>query len=101
MTQGQPSTGLQVTTGFFPLAFFLFFCSPVIVIDGQASKTGWGTRFFAVPPGQHTVKIFFRYMWMAECGANAMTVAVYPGQVTRISYYMPPFIYAAGSLKQV
>ncbi len=101
MMQGPSSTGLQVTTAFFPLSFFLFFCSPIIVVDGQPYKTSWGTQFFPVAPGQHSVKIFFRYMWMAECGANAMTVAVYPGQITRLSYYMPPFIYAPGSLKQV
>lgn len=98
--QGQPATGIQVKTGFFPLSFFLFFCSPVVVIDGQAIKTSWGTQVFQVPPGQHTVKIFFRYMWMAECGANAITVMVAPGQITRLSYFMPPFIYAPGSLKQ-
>lgn len=97
--QAQSSTGLQVKTGFFPLAFFLFFCRPVIVIDGQAQKTSWGTQVFPVAPGQHTVKIFFRYMWMAECGANAITVGVEPGKITRISYFMPPLMTAPGSLK--
>ena len=98
--QGQPPpTGLQVRTEFFALSFFLFFCHPIIVLDGQAHKTNWGTHFFPLPPGQHNVKIFFPYMWMSECGASSATVLVQPGQVTRINYFMPPFIYASGSLK--
>ena len=96
--QGQPTTGIQVHTGFLPLAFLFYLCSPTIVIDGQLSKSSWGTKFFPTAPGQHTVKIFFRYMWMAECGANSATVTVQPGQVTKLNYYMPPFIYAKGSI---
>lgn len=96
----KPSTGIQVKTAFFPLAFFLFFCNPVIVIDRNPLKVYWGTRFFSVAPGKHTVKIYFRYFWMAECGANTIKVRVEPNQITNVSYFMPPFIFARGSLKQ-
>ncbi len=96
--QQQPPTGIQVKTGFFPLSFFLFFCTPVIVLDNQPIRKSWGTTFFPTQPGQHTIKIFFRYLWMAECGANAATVTVQPGQVTKVNYYMPPYVYAPGSI---
>ena len=33
----QPAwTGLQIETGFFPLSFFLYLCTPTIIIDGGA-----------------------------------------------------------------
>ena len=65
------SGGIEVKVGFFPLAFFLFACKPRIVIDGAEPEVrNWGTHFFPVSPGRHTVKIYFRYLFKAECGAN-------------------------------
>ncbi len=91
--------GIQVQASFFPLSFFLFFCTPIVMIDGQAHRAGWNKPlFFPATPGVHTVKIFFRYMWMAECGANSAQVMVNPGRISNINYFMPPFIYAPGSI---
>jgi hypothetical protein len=98
MQSQPPATGIQVHTSFFPLSFFLYFCSPTIVIDNQPFQTKWGSTFFPVPPGQHLVKIFFRYLWIKECGANSVMLTVPPGQVASIKYNMPPFIYAQGSI---
>jgi hypothetical protein len=99
--QEQPPTGLQVQIRCFPRWDFLLLCSPIVVIDGQAHKTSWGKQRFSAAPGEHTVKIFFKYLWMPECGANTITVTVAPGQITKIKYFMPPFIAAASSLKEV
>jgi hypothetical protein len=52
-----------------------------------------------VPPGQHRVKIYFKYMFKAECGANEIDVTVGEGQVTNVKYWMPPWMFARGSLK--
>jgi hypothetical protein len=97
--QQPPPTGIVVNASFFPLSFFLFFCTPTIVIDGQVIKRSWGSdHFFPVAPGRHNVKIFFKYLYMNECGANSTTVDVAPGQVRRINYFMPPWMYAKGSI---
>jgi hypothetical protein len=93
------TTGIQVKTSFFPLAFFLFFCDPVIVIDHNPLKAYWGTRFFSVTPGKHTVKVYFRYFWMAECGANSIKVRVERNQIVKVNYFMPPLMFVQGSLK--
>src|SRR5690348_13273526 len=99
--QPQSSTGIIVRASFFPLAFLLFFCTPTIVIDGQAYKKGWWSdHFFPVPPGRHNVKIFFKYLYMNECGANSIDVDVAPEQVRQINYFMPPWIYAKGSITE-
>jgi len=98
--QGQPTSAIQVKTSFFPLSFFLFFCNPTVEIDGQSFKAGWGTRVFPVMPGQHTVKIFFKYFFMSQCGANSATVMVPPGQTARINYFMPPLMTLPGSISE-
>ena len=99
--QEQSKTGVEVKTGFFPLAFFLFFCTPTIVLDGTAHRKPWGIHSFALAPGRHTMKIFFRYLFMAECGANSIDVIVEEGKMKRIAYSMSPWMFAKGSLKEL
>jgi len=97
--QGQLKTGVAVKTGFLPLGFILFFCTPTIVVDGKAYRRSWGTHFFELEPGRHTIKIFFGYLFMPECGANSTDVIVEEGKTSRVKYYMPPWIFAKGSIK--
>jgi len=97
--QGQPKTGIEIKMRFFPLAFFLFFCTPTIVVDGKAYRRSWGTHFFELEPGRHTIKIFFGYLFMPECGANSIDVIVEEGKINRVKYYMPPWMFARGSIK--
>ncbi|HLG14129.1 MAG TPA: hypothetical protein VJH03_06295 [Blastocatellia bacterium] len=99
--QSQSRTGIEVKTSFFPLAFLLFLCTPTIVIDGAAHRAGWGTYYFDAAPGNHHVKIFFKYLFMSECGGNSINVMVQPGRVSRIKYHMPPWMLAKGSIKEV
>ncbi len=94
-------TGMEVKIEFFPLSFFLFFCKPRIEIDGRTHMSNWGTHFFDLPPGRHTVKIYFRYLFMSQCGANSIDLVVRDGETCRVRYYMPPWIFVKGSLKQV
>lgn len=95
----QGVTGVEVKAKFFPLAFLLFLCTPRIEIDGQVHKKYWGTHFFEVPPGTHQITVYFRYLFMSRCGQNTISVNVAPNTVTRVRYYMPPWMFAKGSLK--
>ena len=97
----QGRTGVEVKVGFFPLAFLFLVCTPMIEIDGEAHKKYWGTHFFELDPGKHTIRIYFRYLFMSQCGANSIDVVVKDGETCRIKYYMPPWIFAKGSIKQV
>jgi len=99
--QRQLKTGVAIKTGFLPLGFILFFCTPTIVVDGRAYRKRWGTHFFELEPGRHTIKIFFHYLFMAECGANSIDVIVEEGKTSRVKYFMPPWIFAKGSIKEV
>jgi hypothetical protein len=95
----QGITGIEVKAGFFPLAFLLFMCTPRIEIDGKVYKKSWGTHFFEVPPGQHRVTVYFGYIFKPRCGENAVSVNVVGGTVAHVSFYMPPWMLAKGSMK--
>ncbi len=92
-------TGVEVKLGFFILGFLLFACTPRVEIDGKVHKKYWGTHFFPASPGKHTIKVYFRYLFMSECGANSIDVSVTQGNITRIAYYMWPWMFAKGSLQ--
>jgi hypothetical protein len=91
-------TGLSVTTKFFPLAFVLFFCKPRIQIDGKTYPRSWGTHFLKLKPGQYKVRIYFPYLFISECGLAKVKVTIHPGEVTHLTYEMPPWMFAAGSI---
>ena len=91
-------TGLEIKTGFFPLAWFLFFVTPIIEINGEKHKKKWGKTFFSLSPGEYIVKIYFSYMG-SKRGANEIKVSLSEGQNRRITYYMPPWMFAKGSIK--
>ena len=101
MTTPATTTGIEVHTTFFPLAFFLFACTPRIEVDGQVHQKYWGRHFFPTPPGRHTVRVWFRYLVMARCGENQITVDVPATGAVRVKYNMPPLVTLKGSLKVV
>jgi hypothetical protein len=72
---------------------------PRVLIDGVEHRRPWGEHFFPLRPGRHTVEVFFRYAVQARCGYNSLDVVVRPGQVQRVRYWMPPWVFAAGSLR--
>jgi len=92
-------TGINVKLKFFPLAWFLFFCTPVVEINGQKNKRPWGKHYFELEPGIYNVKIYFPYIMKRECGANRVDVNLKEGQVRDVSFYMPPWMLSKGRMK--
>lgn len=106
LTQGvkteTPKNGrLEIKTGFFGLAWFLFFVTPVIEIDGKPFKRKWGLSHFDLEPGIHMVKIYFSYFMMSECGANRIRIKVEEGKTKKVNYHMPPWMFAKGRIELV
>jgi hypothetical protein len=91
-------TRIAVQTGFFPMAWFLYFVSPIVELNGQINKRNWGTSFFDVTPGEYLVRIYFPYLGNSQCGVNQIQVKVEEGQTVKISYYMPPWMLAKGKI---
>lgn len=73
-------TGLEIKTTFFPLAWFLYFVTPTIEINGEKQKKKWGNTFFALSPGEYLIKIYFPYFGKSECGANEIKVSISEGE---------------------
>ena len=99
--QQQPWSGIQVETSFFPLSFFLYACTPRIVIDGEVTQRPWGTHSFQLALGMHNVRIYFRYLFMGTCGAAQANVVVQPNCVHRLKYEMGIFMFAAGTIREL
>ena len=98
MTTAQPTTGLDITTKFFFLAFLLFFFKPTVVIDNQPNVGPWGTYRYPVAPGHHTVRIFFKYLFLREACAAETSVDVPEGAVVPITYKAPWLILLPGRI---
>lgn len=100
MTVGHRAA-IEVTTGFNPLAFLLYFSTPTIEIDGIPHRRSWGRHVFPVAPGLHTVRVYFRYLFAPEVGDNSIEADVLRGSRSRIRYHMPPWVFAKGSLEEL
>jgi len=99
--QQQPWTGIRVETSFFPLSFFLYMCTPRIVIDNVTNLRPWGAHNFVLEPGVHNIKIYFHYLFMSTCGFNQINVNVQPNSVHRIHYEMGMFMFSAGTIREI
>jgi len=85
--------GLMLRTGFFPLAFLLYFFPPQASIDGSPPfALRWGENPLpGVPPGRHHVRVWFRYMFFGECGVADGVIDV-PPQGTFLEYKAPTWL---------
>ena len=104
--QEQSKTGIEIKVGFFPLAFFSFLgtvtgCKAIIVIDGEECRKSWGTYFFELESGKHTVKIFFGHWILKEYGANSIDVIVEDGKANKIMSRMPLCFFTKGFLEEI
>jgi hypothetical protein len=98
MTQSGSQSGIAVTTKFFPLAFLLYFFKPKMHIDdGIAVQQPWGTHFFPVEPGRHSVRCYVPYLWYRTMGDNSTWVDVAPGQVVDVRWKSPWLVFLKGS----
>jgi hypothetical protein len=97
---GAGGAEIEITATFMILAFLLFLFKPTFVIDGQAyTSQPWRTPVrFPVSPGRHTVKIFFPYLFIKECGPATVDVDVPAGSATPITYKAPWLVFLAGRI---
>ena len=99
MTGNTPGAGITVTTKFFVLAFLLYFFKPVIHVDGSPGvKNTWGTTFFPLPPGQHTVRCYVPYLFFPTMGDNSVTVDVPPECVIDVTWNAPWLVFLLGKM---
>jgi hypothetical protein len=97
---GHPTSGLQLTTGFIPLQWILYFKRPVLEINGQARELSWGTETIPLPPGQYQMSVYVRGLFMRQFNTQA-NLTIYPNYVTGMSFYTAFFIFMSGTLREL
>jgi hypothetical protein len=97
----EDETGIEVTMSFFPLAWILYLCTPRIEVHGEIFVRPWGTHFIPLDPGRYQVAIYFPYMFQNRCGENRIRIKLREGDVARIEFYMYPWMFMAGSIREV
>jgi hypothetical protein len=102
MTTPAPGEGIEIIGRHSPLAWLLYFTRLTVEVDDQPQRGPWRqARFIAVPPGEHNVKVFFKYLAKVRCCEAGTVVQVAPGQVTRLEYRAPRLMTSPGKLKVV
>ena len=95
------ATGIFVRTKIFFLAFLLLLFKTNVSINGVTTVLKWGENFFAVPTGQHEVRVSFRYLFSDHMGEAAVRVDVTAGRTTTVLYRSPLVVFMKGSIKVV
>jgi hypothetical protein len=90
--------GVQVTTKTPPIAFLLLLFKTKVTIDDETHVVSWGTNFYPIEPGHHSIEIGFRYFFGANVGRKKVEIDVKPGYVTHVTYHPPASMFAAGSI---
>jgi hypothetical protein len=94
---GEEETGIEVSTSFFPLVWVLFLCTPCISINGKVKPRKWGRHFFGVKPGKYLIECWVPYLFASKLGWSKRQVKVYPGEVTKVSWYFMGFFLFPGT----
>src|SRR5205807_235829 len=95
LTMADPEVSVGVRAKHNPLAFLLLLTKIVIEVDGAEQDGPWGERTVMVTPGQHTVRMWFRYLGR-KCGVAEVSINAAPGATTSISYRAPIFVFSPG-----
>lgn len=91
-------TGIELTAKYFVLNFLIVIFPLTINIDGQDTKGKWGTSFYPVQPGNHTVTVSWKAYWFLPVNKATITTSLAEGQVARLQYYAPWFFLLPGKL---
>ena len=76
-----------------------YFCAPIVEADGVKHVMSWGSRFLALPPGDHAISVYFNYLGQKECGKATLSAVVLPNEITRMRYKPPFSVLQKGSLR--
>ena len=91
-------TGVELSTKHFILAFLVVIFPLTITVDGQAIQGKWGTQFYPIQPGNHTITVSWKLYWLLPVNKATTTVSLASGQVAKLQYYAPWLWLLAGKL---
>ena len=96
-----PPGQLIVQLDFFFLQWILFFCKPVVEVNGQTMAMGWGRKVLELPAGNYQVRCYYSYLFR-KSGMATLQVQVAPGCATNLAYFAPVFfVIFSGTMRQL
>ncbi len=60
---------------------------PIVEVDGEPHQVNWGVNTLTVPPGQHTLKAYHKWLVFSKAYASSTTVDVVEGQTVRLQWH--------------
>ena len=60
---------------------------PIIEVDGEPREGNWGLNTLVVSPGQHTLKMYHKWLVFKKAYASSTTVDVAAGQTVRLEWH--------------
>jgi hypothetical protein len=78
---------IEITVSHMPGSVAQEAVNPIIEVDGEPRPGIWGLNTLTVPPGQHTLKAYHRWLLFREAYASSTTVDVAEGQTVRLGWH--------------
>jgi hypothetical protein len=78
---------IEITASHMPTSVAQDAVNPIIEVDGEPREGKWGLNTLVVPPGQHTVKAYHRWIVFRQAYASSTTVDVIEGQTVRLGWH--------------
>jgi len=73
--------------------------NPTIEIDGEPHEGKWGINTLTVPPGQHTLKAYHKWLVFKKAYASSTTIDVVEGQTVRLEWHTGGAAFRPGKWK--
>jgi hypothetical protein len=87
---------IEVTVSHMPGSVAQDAAHPIIEVDGEPRQAKWGLNTLTVPPGQHTLKAYHRWLLFRQAFASSTTVDVADGQIARLGWRTGAAVFQAG-----
>jgi hypothetical protein len=81
------TTTIEITASHMASSVAQDLVDPIIEVDGQPRTGAWGLNTLTVSPGQHTIKMYHRWLILRQAYASSTTVDAIEGQTVRLGWY--------------
>ena len=95
------TTGIEVRLRFRGSSLYKMFASPRIVVNDDVRRARWGSQYFPLPPGRHSIEVHFMYFGVMKCGYNLISVNLDQDETRKVEYTSPWIVFMQGTIKDI
>jgi hypothetical protein len=78
---------IEITASHMPGSIAQEAVNPIIEVDGEPRQGNWGLNTIVVSPGQHTLKMYHKWLVFSKAYASSTTVDIAESQTVRLSWH--------------